>query len=114
MRYSHKMFIILCLSSTAFALPGAAQDVPPAVKAMLDSIERQTQAKPTYDSITTNGDGSVTITKLELNKPAQGNGPSVTRRIDETVLSNISDAGGGIYEIGSATFSKAPSSVASR
>ncbi len=105
MRYSHKLFIILCLSGTGFSTPALAQDVPPAVQALLSRFEQQTNVKPTYEAIETAADGSVTITKLSLKKPSEGNGPSITMRVDEMVLSDISDEGDGLYEIGGASFS---------
>lgn len=104
MRLSHKFLIILCLSGTALSLPASAQDVPPAVAALLDNIERQTSIKPTYESIDTDGSGTVTISKLALNKPSNDKEPSVTMRVDEAVFANISDKGNGLFEIGSADF----------
>ena len=104
MRVSHKFLIILCLSGTALSQPVQAQDVPPAVAAMLESLERQTTIKPTYESLATDANGDVTIRNLTLSQPGEGDDPSVTLRIDETVLSNLSDRGDGLYEIGNATF----------
>jgi hypothetical protein len=104
MRLSHKFLIILCLSGTALSLPASAQDIPPAVAAVLASIERQTTIKPSYESIETAADGTVTISKLALNQAAEGSNPSVTVRIDQTVFANIADKGNGLYEIGSADF----------
>lgn len=104
MRYTHKFFIILFMSSAAFALPAMAQDISPAVQAMLDNIEHQSKIKPTYKSIDTGPDGSVTINRLELNKPSEGNTPAITMWIDETILTDISDEGDGLYQIGKASF----------
>lgn len=99
MRLSHKILIILCMSGTALATPTLAQDVPPAVQVILDNMEQQTQVKPTYGSIETDADGNITITRLELTKPADKDAPSVTMRIDNLVLSGISDEGDGLYRI---------------
>ena len=92
------------MTGTALSTPASAEDVPPAVRVLLDSIERQTDIEPDYESIETADDGSITISKLSLNKPAAGGEPSATMRIDELVLSDISDDGDGTYEIGSAEF----------
>ena len=102
MRLSHKFLMILCLSGTALSLPAQAQDVPPVVAAMLASIERGTQIKPTYDEIEMDGEGAVTISKLTLSKPADGDKPSVTVRIDEMTLEDIEDEGDGLFRVGNA------------
>ena len=80
MQLSHKMFMIACLTTTAFAMPAwAADEVPPAVQAFLDGIERQTSVEPTYESLEEDGDGTVTITNLTIAKPADElTSPSVT------------------------------------
>ena len=103
MRQSHKGLIIVLLSATALSLPAAAQDVPPVVQALLDNVERQAHVKPAYEAIETDGSGAVTIRKLTVNKPSENGAPSVTMRIDEIVLSGISDAGDGLYEIANAS-----------
>jgi len=104
MRHPHKTLVILLLSATAFSLPAAAQDIHPAVQALLDNFERQAHIKPAYEAIETDGNGGVTIRKLTVNKPAEDGAPSVTMRIDEVVLSGISEAGDGLYEIANANF----------
>lgn len=104
MRHSHKLFIILCMMGTGLSAPAGAEDVPPAVQVLLDTFERQTQVEPEYESIETGDDGSITISKLTLDRPAAGGEPSITVRVDELVLSEISDEGDGLYEIGSAEF----------
>ena len=52
MKLIHKILTVACLSSAAL-LPGLAKadDAPPAVQAFLDNLQRQTSAKPAYDSL---------------------------------------------------------------
>ena len=66
MHYSSKLFTILCLAGTALATPIMAQDadVPPAVQAWFDSIERQTKIEPAYESLETDDGGNVKIVNL--------------------------------------------------
>jgi hypothetical protein len=105
MTFSHKMFMIVCLASTAFAVPAMAQEeeVPAAVQAFLDNIERQTSVEPTYDSVAESDDG-VTLKNLTLSKAAEGEEPAITLKIAEATFSEISEEGEALYRVGSATF----------
>ncbi|WP_373505137.1 hypothetical protein [Aestuariivirga sp.] len=106
------MFMIACLTTTAFAMPAwAADEVPPAVQAFLDSVERQTSVEPTYESVEQDSDGTVTITNLTIAKPAGVDEPAVTMKIGESEFSDIEDEGDGIFQIGSATFSNMTAEV---
>ena len=79
MRLFHKMFMIACLASAAAGLPGLAQadEPPPAVKAFLNNLERQSAIKPAYDSLTVGADGTVTISNLTLSEAAKGDQPGL-------------------------------------
>jgi len=105
MTSNRKIFIYLLLSSSFFTLPAQAQDVPPAAAAILKSWEQQAKVKPTYDSIDVDGAGNVTITNLGSSMAAASDNPGFKITIGEVALRDISDAGGGLYEIGHATFS---------
>ena len=106
MHYSSKLFTILCLAGTALASPALAQDadVPPAVQAWFDSIERQTKVEPTYESLDTDDSGDVTIVNLAFNKAEEAGQPGMAVKIGEARFSEISEEDGGLYQIGNATF----------
>jgi hypothetical protein len=113
MRYSHKMFIILCLSGTAFVMPAMAEDeVPAAAQAFLDNLERQTTVEPTYESLDEDDDGTVTIKNLAVVKAAEGGQPGVNMKIGEIVLSDLTDEGDGLYQIGNAKFTDMSGDIA--
>jgi hypothetical protein len=90
---------------TALAAPpwAAAQDVPPAVDALLKSWEKQFRIKPTYQSIS--GDAAnATIEGLEASMAADP-GSSVRLSVGRIELKNIADQGNGIIEIGQSSYS---------
>ena len=112
MQLFHKMFMIACLTTTAFAMPAwAADEVPPAVQAFLDGIERQTSVEPTYESLEDDGDGNVTITNLTIASPPAATSPAITMKIAESEFSDIEDEGDGIFQIGSASFTNMTADV---
>ena len=100
-----KFLAIACLSSAAL-VPGLAQadDAPPAVKAFLDNLQRQTSATPSYDSLKVDG-SNVTITNLALTKPAKDSDPAMSVKTAEVALTGISDQGNSLWQVGKATFS---------
>ncbi len=107
-----KKFVFLLISTSLLAWPAQAQDVPPVVDALLKSWEKQTKLKPTYDKLDVDGSGNVTITNLTSSMAAGDNNPDVKITIGEVALQDISDAGDGLYEIGSAKFSAMKMDVA--
>ena len=113
MSISYRMIVAVCLTGTALTLPAFAEVIPPAAKVILDNIERQANVKPTYDSIETDGSGTVTISNLKLSKAGVDGAPGVTTSIEEISLGEISDEGDGLYEIGSASFSGVKGDVSS-
>lgn len=104
MKLFHKVLTIACLSSAAL-IPGLAHadDVPPAVKAFLDNLQRQTGAKPSYDSLKADG-GNVTITNLALARAAKDNDPALSAKTAEVTFTGITDQGNSLWQIGKATF----------
>lgn len=104
MKSATRLFLLLCLSGTALSLPAQAEDLPDAVQVMLDNLEHQTGAKPSYDSVEADED-SATIKGLTIQVAANAGGPGLTYKTDTVELSDISDEGDGLYQIGSATFS---------
>jgi len=109
---SRKKFAFLLISTSFLAWPAQAQDVPPVVEAILKSWEQQTKLKPTYDKLDVDSSGNVTITNLSSSMAAGGNNSGVKITIGEVALQDISDAGDGLYEIGSAKFSAMKMDVA--
>lgn len=99
-----KFLAIACLSSAAL-IPGFAQadDAPPAVKAFLDNLQRQTSATPSYDSLKVDG-SNVTITNLALTKPAKDSDPAMSIKTAEVAFTGITDQGNSLWQIGKATF----------
>lgn len=106
MRLFHKIFTAAFLLSAA-VLPDLARadEAPPAVKAFLDNLERQTKVKPSYDALKTDGSGNVTLTNLTLSQPAQGETPAYSMKMGEVVFSGIAEKGPSLYEVGKASFS---------
>jgi hypothetical protein len=88
-------------------MPAMAQEdeVPAVAQAFFDNLERQTTAEPDYESVEEDDDGNVTIKNLTIKKPAQGMDPSIDVKIAETVLSDVSEEGEGLYQVGNARFS---------
>ena len=105
MKISPRSFVYACLLSTALAVPAFAQDqVPPVVALILKNWEQQMMLKSSYDSVKTDADGTVTITNLSGSTPDSADSPAVKWTVGEIELEEISDEGGGLYEIGGATF----------
>ena len=106
MRPFHKIFTAAFLLSAA-VLPDLARadEAPPAVKAFLANLERQTSVKPSYDALKADGGGNVTITNLTLSQPAAGESPAYSVKMAEVVFSGITEQGQSLYEVGKASFS---------
>lgn len=104
MKLFHKVLTIACLSSAAL-IPGLAQaeEVPPAIKAFLDNLQRQTSAKPVYESIKVDG-GNATLTNLTLTKDAKGDEPGLSVKTAQVAFTGITDQGNALWQVGKATF----------
>ena len=104
MKLFHKVLTIACLSSAAL-IPGLAQaeEVPPAIKAFLDNLQRQTSAKPVYESIKVDG-GNATLTNLTLTKDAKGDEPGLSVKTAQVAFTAITDQGNALWQVGKATF----------
>ena len=100
-----RSFLAVAILSSAALFPGLAHadEVPTAVKAFLDSLERQTSAKSSYDSLKVDGD-RVTITNLALTKGAKDNDPALSLKTAEVDLSGITDKGNALWLVDKATF----------
>lgn len=104
MKLFHKVLTIACLSSAAL-IPGLAQaeEVPPAIKAFLDNLQRQTSTKPVYESIKVDG-GNATLTNLTLTKEAKGDEPGLSVKTAQVAFTGITDQGNALWQVGKATF----------
>jgi len=101
----NRKIIAAALLSSAAVVPGLAHadDAPPAVKAFLDNLQRQTSATPSYDSLKVDG-SNVTITNLALNKAAKDNDPAMSVKTAEVAFTGITDQGNSLWQVGKATF----------
>ena len=104
MKLFHKNLAAAVLLSAAL-IPGLAHadDAPPAVKAFLDNLQRQTSATPAYDSLKVDG-SNVTITNLSLTKPAKDDDPAMSVKTAEVDFTGITDQGNSLWQIGKASF----------
>lgn len=104
MKLFHKTLAAAALLSAAL-IPGLAHadDAPPAVKAFLDNLQRQTSATPAYDSLKVDG-SNVTITNLSLTKPAKDADPAMSIKTAEVDFTGITDQGNSLWQIGKASF----------
>jgi hypothetical protein len=92
--------------SAAAILPALAQqtEAPPAVRAFLTNLERQTTIKPAYDALTSDGSGNATIVNLRLVQPAAGDTPALTVKLGEVTFSGITEESPSLYQVGKAAF----------
>lgn len=97
--------LAVILSTTALIPMAMAEDVPPGVQAMLDSISRQTGIKPTYEKLEQNADGTVKIGGLSLAVPASATEPALKVTAADVAIAGLADQGDGLYQLGSVKFS---------
>jgi len=94
---------LLLFSALATPHWAMAQDVPPVVGAMLKNWEAQYKIKPTYKAVSGDAANS-TVEGIEFSVPAE-NGSSVKVTLGKLDLKGVSDAGNGLFEIGTADYS---------
>jgi hypothetical protein len=96
---------LMVFTSLAGVSPAFAAEVPPLVTAILKNWESQLKVKPTYQSLTTEGDGSVVIDGLSANLAVPGGSAGkVSVSVGKIKLSGISDKGNGLFEVASAQY----------
>ncbi|MGE3875388.1 MAG: hypothetical protein AB7F74_20735 [Parvibaculaceae bacterium] len=94
------VFVSLAGVSSAFAA-----EEPPIVAAILGNWESQLEVRPTYQSLTTESDGSVVIDGLNANLAVPGEpAGKISLSIAKIKLSGISDKGNGLFEVASAQY----------
>lgn len=107
MRLSHKFLIATFLASAAFIVPAQAQEeeLPAAVQAFLDNVERQSQAKVDYADAEDDGNGNVTLSNVSITKEAKGEEPEMAVKIASLAFNGISESGENAYLVDKANFS---------
>jgi hypothetical protein len=98
---------LIVITSMAGISPAFAAEEPPLVTAILKNWESQLKVKPTYQSLTTEGDGSIVIAGLNANIEGPGKAASkMSVSVGRIKLSGISDKGNGLFEVASAQYTE--------
>ncbi len=97
---------LIIFTSLAGVCPAFAADEPPLVTAILKNWESQLKVKPTYQALTTEGDGSVVIDGLSADLEVVPGDPAgkMSVSVGKIRLSGISDKGNGLFEVASAQY----------
>jgi hypothetical protein len=96
---------LIVFTSLAGISPAFAAEEHPLVTAILKNWETRFQAKPTYQSLTTESDGSVVIDGLNASLPMQRDVPGkMSVSVGKIKLSGITDKGNGLFEVASAQY----------
>lgn len=94
---------LILFTSLAGVAPAWAAEEPPLVTALLKSWEKQLKVKPTYQSLTTESDGSVVIDGLTATVPTPGDpATKMSFAVGKIKLSGITDKGNGLFEVAAA------------
>ncbi len=103
-------FILLSalLVSIALTTAGRAQEEPPVVRAMLDATAVSSKARPTYGSLELAPDGSITLSDFKTSFEADSDpSTAMSYTIEKLVLSDVTEIGIGVFEVGSVEWSNA-------
>lgn len=99
---SRFIFTLLLAGVLLGAAPGASRaEEPPVVKTMLDAYALNLPARPTYQSIETGPDGTITIKGFSF---GASEGVSVQYDIETMTLKGVSEAGGRGFEVANADY----------
>jgi hypothetical protein len=97
---------LIAFTSLAGISSAYAAEEPPLVAAILKNWETQLKVKPTYQSLSTEADGSVVIDGLNASLPVQGDATGkMAISIGKIKLSGITDKGNGLFEVAAAQYS---------
>jgi hypothetical protein len=97
---------LIAFTSLAGISSAYAAEEPPLVAAILKNWETQLKVKPTYQSLSTEADGSVVIDGLNANLPVQGDAAGkMAISVGKIKLSGITDKGNGLFEVAAAQYS---------
>ncbi len=95
---------LILFTSLAGVSPAFAAEEPPLVTAILKTWENQIKVKPTYQSVTTEADGSIVIDGLAANVPMPDAASKMSFSVAKIKLSGITDQGNGLYEVAGAHY----------
>jgi hypothetical protein len=96
---------LIVSTSLAGVSPAFAAEEPPLVAAILKNWESQLKVKPTFQSLTTEGDGSIVIDGLSADMAVPGEpAGKMSVSVGKIRLSGISDKGNGLFEVASAQY----------
>lgn len=95
-------FVLVFFYVLAVAPAAWAQEEPPVVKALYDTFAELGGERPTHQSLTSAGDGTITITGMKiLMQKMQQDGQDVRQELtaDELILSNGKEISEGLFEV---------------
>ena len=96
--------MIILLAATCLTAPARAEDVHPAVAAILKTWEAQLDAKPTYEKIEADSSGNVTISNLTAAVGGRDPSTSIKLSIGSITLENVAAEADGMIDVGAASF----------
>jgi hypothetical protein len=86
---------------------GRAADEPPVVRALLDSAAISASARPTYEGLEVDADGTITLTDFRTQFEAEDDpDTSVSFEVASLVLSDVTEIAAGVFEVGTAEWSR--------
>ena len=97
---------LIVFTSLAGISPAFGAEEPPLVTTILKNWESQLKAKPTYQSLTTESDGSVVINGLPQLRAAGRWCGKMSLTTGKIKLSGITDKGNGLFEVASAQYQR--------
>jgi hypothetical protein len=104
MRPAQTFFALALLVTVAVPASAQSAEAPPAIKALLTNLERQTAIKPAFDALTDDGKGNVTITNLTFAKPGSSGASGVSVKVADVTFSGITEESPALYKVGKADF----------
>ncbi len=99
-----KQLTLTLLISAAFISNVQAQDVPPVAAALLQIMETQFGAKPTYDNLDMTDGNDFTISNLKVAVAADGVKPGVNVSIAKIDFVDVGEVENGIVTVGTVTY----------
>ena len=97
-------------------VPVRAQEEPPVIKALYDTFAEIGGERPSHDTLSIDGDGTITISGLHLvlsNFQQEGEDIRHEMTVAEAVLSGVKELEAGLFEVSSMTLKKVKVSISS-
>ena len=102
----------LLVSVALTTVAGRAQEEPPVVRALLDAAAVNSAARPTYGGLELAPDGSITLSDFKTSFEADSDpSTAMSYTVEKLVLSDVTEIGVGVFEVGSAEWSNATVTV---